>query len=299
MMTAWGDALLRGNEFLLHTFQTGWRLDRAAFGAMLRRAAGRPAETLAATVTRLVVEGSSAWAYLSDGAQVETRFLIDATGRPGALSRIIGRRIVRLDSLMGFVLNVGSLTDGTEGLVSESFADGWWYTVLVPRSGRLVGCMTDSDLARRLNLSTVDGFLAALAKTNYVRRIADLCSSRGVPQIRPASSRTFAGRDWPCLLSVGDAALSVDPLSGQGIVRALRSGIFAAYAVSDWLNRGDERGLSRYRSLARRELAAYRATLGDYYAREKRWRDQPFWRRRHPTALSGIFHESRRKTEEY
>jgi flavin-dependent dehydrogenase len=297
-MTAWGDERLRGNEFLLHTFQTGWRLDRAAFDAMMYRAAKGSTELIATAVTRLSVEGTGAKAQLSDGSQVDARFLIDATGRRGALSRMLGYRTVMLDSLVGFVLNVGSMTDGTEGLVSESFAEGWWYTVSVPGSARVVGCMTDSDLARRLSLSVGDGFLTALAKTNHIRRIADLCSSVGAPQIRPASSRTFAGRDWPCFLSVGDATLSVDPLSGQGIVRALRSGISAAYAVSDWLNRGDERGLSGYRSLKRRELAAYRATLADYYGREKRWRNQPFWRRRRPVASPELSHELKFTTQQ-
>ena len=44
------------------------------------------------------------------------------------------------------------------------------------------------------------------------------------------------------LLCVGDAASSFDPVSGQGILKALRSGVFASYAVADWLRQGDARG---------------------------------------------------------
>jgi flavin-dependent dehydrogenase len=71
-----------------------------------------------------------------------------------------------------------------------------------------------------------------------------------------------------------------DPLSGQGILKALRSGIFASYAVTDWLRNGDVRGFARYRLMLQCEFAAYRNTLRDYYAQEQRWPDRPFWRRR-------------------
>jgi flavin-dependent dehydrogenase len=71
-----------------------------------------------------------------------------------------------------------------------------------------------------------------------------------------------------------------DPISGQGIVKALRSGIFAAYAAADWL-RGDASGLTRYQELAAREFAGYRRTLHRYYRQEMRWPDAPFWLRRH------------------
>jgi hypothetical protein len=64
-------------------------------------------------------------------------------------------------------------------------------------------------------------------------------------------------------------------------VKALRSGIFASYAIADWLRRRDERGLARYRLMLKREFVTYRGTLHEYYAQEQRWPDNPFWRRRH------------------
>ncbi len=280
-LTAWGDALLRGNEFLLHTHQTGWRLDRAALDAMLREAASaRVTGFIRAKVTGLALLEDGQCVRLSDGAEVEARFLIDATGPAGVLSRLLGLKPATLDSLVGSVMRVGSRTDGTEGLITESFAEGWWYTVAVPGSGRVVACMTDANLARRLGLSETSGFLALLSKTSHVRNVVDLDVPLGVPQMRPASTRSFAGADSAPLISVGDAAMSLDPLAGQGIVRALRCGVFAAYAAGDWLTRGDASGLSRYRLLMRREFAANRLTLTQYYAREQRWRERAFWRRR-------------------
>jgi flavin-dependent dehydrogenase len=58
---------------------------------------------------------------------------------------------------------------------------------------------------------------------------------RGPVVVRPAQSghlAPVAGDDW---LTVGDAAAGFDPLSSQGIAKALRSGIFASYAIGDLL----------------------------------------------------------------
>jgi len=110
------------------------------------------------------------------------------------------------------------------------------------------------------------------------------------PSRRPTrSARRACGRPGSChvagetslpIIAVGDAASCFDPISGQGIVKALRSGVFASYAAADFLCRGDDTGLARYRSLTVREFAAYRQTLADYYAPERRWAERPFWQGR-------------------
>ena len=87
--------------------------------------------------------------------------------------------------------------------------------------------------------------------------------------IWPAGSRWLEGTTPLPLLCVGDAAICYDPLSGQGIVKALRSGIFASYGIADWLRNRDTRGLARYRLMLECEFAAYRRALRDYYAQEK------------------------------
>ncbi|MFL5801049.1 MAG: NAD(P)/FAD-dependent oxidoreductase, partial [Roseiflexaceae bacterium] len=103
---------------------------------------------------------------------------------------------------------------------------------------------------------------------------------RTPPRLYAAHSQrldTIAGVGW---LAVGDAAATFDPLSSQGIFKALRSGILAAYAIGDYFN-GVHAGLERYEAWIAREFEAYLDTRRDYYGRERRWADSPFWRRRH------------------
>ena len=82
------------------------------------------------------------------------------------------------------------------------------------------------------------------------------------------------------LLCVGDASSCFDPVSGQGIFKALRAGIFASYAIGDRLEHNDDKGLARYQKFIADEFAGYRETLREYYAQEQRFADRQFWRRR-------------------
>jgi flavin-dependent dehydrogenase len=87
---------------------------------------------------------------------------------------------------------------------------------------------------------------------------------------------SVAGGDW---LAVGDAAATMDPLSSQGILRALRGGIFASYAIEERI-RGDAGALGRYAAFVASEHEADRAAAALHYSRESRWAEAPFWSRR-------------------
>jgi flavin-dependent dehydrogenase len=100
------------------------------------------------------------------------------------------------------------------------------------------------------------------------------------PVVRPAGSRQSSAETALPLLCAGDAASCFDPVSGQGIVKALRSGIFASYAMADLLCRGRGDGVIRYRRFVADEFAAYLQALTAYYSLETRWPDHPFWQRR-------------------
>jgi flavin-dependent dehydrogenase len=283
-LSAWGDARLGSNEFLLQPDQVGWRLDRARFDAMMvEGAAQRAALYLPARVTGLARVDDSMdgpWRIAcGDGTIHAARVVVDATGRVAGLARLHGLRPSRLDKLVGCFVHFAGGDDDQE-LTLEAFADGWWYAAAIPGARRVVACMSDTDLVRRLGIGRIEHFMRALDATHYVGRVASTLRPLGPPRLRPAGSQILMGPAPRSLVCVGDAASCFDPISAQGIVKALRSGIFASYAVADWLIRADDSGIRRYRALVQEEFAAYRRTLSDYYAIEQRWSGRPFWRRR-------------------
>jgi flavin-dependent dehydrogenase len=252
---------------------------------MLGRAAtSRSAVHLRSKVVALAHHESRWRVTLSDGTAHSARFVVDATGRAATVARRCGFRPLNLDTLVGCCFHAASRSDGTEGLMIETFAEGWWYTAALPGGRRVLVCMTDADRVRPLGLSCGEGLERLLAETRHIQQVVEISRPIDRPKIYPAGSRRLQGETTLPLLCAGDAAMCYDPVSDQGIVKALRSGIFAAYAIGDFLGKGDVRGLSRYRLMLDREFVSYREALRGYYTQERRWPNRPFWRRRTATA---------------
>lgn len=290
---AWGSPVPHENEFLLRVRQVGWHLDRAAFDRLLAdQAEARGVRVLRATRVLDAVRMDGGWGLpLSTGDALRARFVVDATGARAALARRCGdARHRAVDRLAGFVRFVRQPAGGgAPHTLVEAFADGWWYTAPLPGGRRVVACMTDTDLARGLRLEDDDAWDALLPVT--APRVSESLAGStadGEMVVRAARSRRLdpvAGDGW---LAAGDAASTFDPLSSQGMLKALRSGIYAAYAAGDLLARGEDAGIRRYAAFVRREFDAYLRTRDRYYADERRWSDREFWRRRHESSLHAV-----------
>ena len=218
---------------------------------------------------------------LSGGSACRARFEVDATGRRASFARRMGSRRLTWDRL-ACCARFFTLDDAPESsTVVEACAVGWWYTALAGERC-LVACMTDSDVVRRLALHKADRWLSLLSATRWIRRSIGSGALCGSPIICAAHSVRLdpvCARDW---LAVGDAASAYDPLSSQGIMQALRAGIFASYAIADCLVKSDRTGLARYASFMQHVFASYRRAQVQYYAEERRWADRCFWHRRQP-----------------
>jgi flavin-dependent dehydrogenase len=287
-MASWGSAALVDNDFFLRPANTGWHLDRTAFDAMLARAAqSRGATLLLNRRVRDCRHVGNEWKLtLSPHESLSARFLVDATGGSGALApRCCGARLVEIDKLVSIVAFYEACNAAPTTSV-EAFADGWWYTAGLPNGKRIVACMTDADLVRSLCLHDPEAWRQRLGTMPRIAATLQGGKTSGQVKVRSISSRRLdpaAGADW---LAVGDAASRFDPLSSQGIFKALQSGIFAAYVIGDLLVRRDEAGRDRFCRYVREEFNSYTEVRTTYYREEQRWPERPFWRRRHACAAN-------------
>jgi len=147
--------------------------------------------------------------------------------------------------------------------------------------------MTDADFVKRKRLHDSQEWQRALHTMAHIAATVERGKLSGQLAVRPASSRRLepaAGKDW---LAVGDSASRFDPLSSQGIFKALRSGIFASYAIGDLLTRHDESGMERYGRFVLDEFKSYAEVRTKYYREEQRWPESEFWLRRHASADHG------------
>lgn len=276
---AWGEPVPHENDFLFNAHGNGWHLDRTAFDSLLAAEAERRGAGVLRR-TRLI-DSREGWRLrLSNGGELSARYVIDATGSAAVFARRRGARFVASDRLTGFARFFEDREERDPRTLVEAFPEGWWYTSGLPGGARIVACLTDSDLARRLRLTESSSWSRLLGCTERMKERLRGAEPRGPVLVRATPSRRLdpaVGEGW---LAVGDAASLFDPLSSSGIVKGLRSGIFASYAVGDLLTKGDDRGLRRYRRFLEEEFASYLQMRARCYAEERRWPESEFWRRR-------------------
>ena len=83
--------------------------------------------------------------------------------------------------------------------------------------------------------------------------------------------------------AAGDAAVAFDPLSSQGVLTALYTGLSAGLAVDARLSRipyGTDSALAAYADKVAAARHAYLRGHRVIHAQETRWTDRPFWARR-------------------
>jgi flavin-dependent dehydrogenase len=281
--SAWGEPAPAERSHLTNAYGCGWHVDRCAVDRMLADAAADAGAELrtGTTATGWRYDGSGWDVACADGAVLRGRVLVDATGRRAGAGRALGARRVVFDRLVAVAARARrTATDGGYLLV-EAVADGWWYTAPVPGGDLVAMLMTDPDLCRRGGWATPEGWAARLgAAPATTARVGGAAAS--APGVHPAAShrllRPGDPRPW---LAVGDAGLAVDPISGSGFLRALRTADSAATAVADLLDHpGDAaRLLADHESARDRECTGYLTERARYYGVERRFRT-PFWARR-------------------
>ncbi|MCK8659319.1 flavin-dependent monooxygenase QhpG [Pseudomonas umsongensis] len=258
-------------EFLLDrpTFDRGLREDLRAAGVTLIE--GRV----------LGVQSSS------DGHQVQIEgrevltvdFLVEARGRqaPALGKGLRGPETVSL-------LNRWQGTPGITASAVESLEDGWawmarrddgqcyWQWTVDVASAGLPGKAQLLEYCRQRRRAS------AVAQAFFAGEVeADL-------QLHARSSTAIlspqvCADNW---IRVGDAAMAVDPLSGNGVFQSLSSALQASAVINTLLRKPERAVLAqRFHQQRVEQLFLRFARIGrDFYADEQRWLEQPFWQAR-------------------
>lgn len=281
----WGDDAEHQRDYLFNPAGCGWNVDRAQFdGLLVERAQSAGAMVSRASKFRSITRQRSGWRVSVAGpaglCEISAEVVIDATGRAGSVARRLGARGVAFDHLVGAVAWMDRGGDPDQTLLVEACEIGWWYSMVLPNK-RLVGAfMTDADTLRGTSWRSVYGwrsFLAGAPATSA--RLFERPILTG-PIVRRANSAVLDRVAGPGWIAVGDAASSVDPLSSDGVARAITSGVVAATAVMRWLD-GDAMALEDHSRSIAAGVGQYLAQRTSVYRDEPRWTNSAFWRRRH------------------
>ncbi|VWD64923.1 tryptophan halogenase [Burkholderia lata] len=308
-VSVWASAQPEIKDFFFTTAAYGLCIERLAFDARLRVLAEAAGASLLRGVgfdaCARVERAGSQWRLRlrSEGGvqQHRARYLVDASGRRAVIARALGVAFAPQDDGL-FAYAQWYECDGADDehyTRIEAGPHGWWYSNRLPaRDGgqtrRLVVFHSDKDLPAARMATRLEGYNRLLADSTHIAPLLRARSYRPVGKIHgaPAHSQrldAFCGEGW---MAVGDAAQAYDPLSSQGIDKALRSGSHAGhlihYALTEAVSAAslgpDNHYLQQYDERQQTLWQTYVSNRNYYYHKQPRWSDQPFWQRRHVAA---------------
>jgi flavin-dependent dehydrogenase len=288
VVSAWGDEQPYESDFIFSPYGSGWHVDRRRFDAMLATAAEERGAVVHrdARVLTCSPDPSGGWRVevqsRGQTSCLRASFVVDATGRASWLSRRLGARRLDRDRLVGVVGVFSASAAGPAGdprLLLEAAEHGWWYSALMPNDRLTVAYMTDRDLLPQAPRD-LDGFWSARRRqTTHTRRRLGAAAPQSALRIVSAESYRMdpaGGADW---LAVGDAAMAWDPLSSQGVRKALESA-FAAADTAGAARAGLTARAAEYVDGVARDFERYCRLRAWYYGQVWRWPGSLFWKRR-------------------
>jgi len=149
--------------------------------------------------------------------------------------------------------------------------------------------MTDGDIAGRAHLVAIENWRGRLLATGATAaRVGDAPARWGPRAFNAGSQRLCRSVGADRWLAVGDAALAVDPLSGSGVLRALRTARACAATAIELLQHASLDPIDAYEDERDRESLSYLEERALYYGLERRWPGAVFWQRRMPQVLPSV-----------
>lgn len=289
-VAAWGSPELVEMDFIRSPYGHGWHLDRTRFDLTLQDMAVEAGATICKPARptwfkRCETTWRVALQTLQGCRKVDVDWLLDCSGRSYRIARGLGLARHYADRLLAFYARFRpdprAAVDQDSHTLVEAVPQGWFHTALLPSGERLVTCFTDAGTPWAKEATSREGFLALIQDTVHISRKLETHGYATAAKPQPTDARSsrlerFHGEGW---LAAGDAAIAFDPLSSQGILSALYSGLKSGQAVVGYLG-GDRQALLRYDVSILKLYAQFLRDRRHYYGTEQRWPESLFWKAR-------------------
>ena len=289
--SAWGRGPVETTELVREPDGPAWLLNRARFDSWLRGVAMRRGAALCSKTTVRDLNycaETGLWSLslrLAGGPCVpaQARLILDATGRHATVARRVGgQRVSGEPRLVCAWLNGTTYRElpwSAGSTLVEAVEDGWWYTAPLPGRRRVLAFHTDPDSARVCR--TAQCLISKAGEAPHISATLDATIFQATAEVlhrniaHGGMLTESAGAGW---FATGDAAVHFDPLSSQGLLNALFTGLAAAEAAGRQLaEEAREYPMCEYQQLTRGIADAYRKHLATIYSAEQRWAESGFW----------------------
>ena len=218
-------------------------------------------------------------------AVLPARFVVDASGQEGLLSRQLGLRewdeFFRNLAVYGYYQGGGRLPAPDDGnILIEAQADGWVWHIPLRDGWASVGAVVDAGAGQ-------EGIRRLGAQAYLESQIGRAPHTAGLLAGARRASAAAVVRDWsyrcrtlhgPGYVLAGDAGCFIDPLFSSGVHLALTSGALAAAVVASSLSDRTLAGPAgqMYQELYYKEYGHFRELARLFYS-SNRTADSYFW----------------------
>lgn len=285
MQSYWGSDQVYFVDHMRNPDGLGLNLDRKEFEVYLRQVAeDRGVRCLWSTRFHQSNYENQQWKPLlkspNEDIEINTDFVIDATGRPSHFVRSQGIERTSYDKLIACWMSLPNDLENQMSTISAN-EQGWWYSAIVPNNKRVIAFQTDADLVERSTFKTKETFFALAQENKQMSEIltsSDLneISFHGVTAANSTKLNQVAGTQW---VALGDAAISFDPLSSQGMFNAMACAMQLRQLIKSF---GFTEQLSNvYSQQIENIWRRYLQHKDLFYKQEQRWSQSVFWKRRY------------------
>jgi flavin-dependent dehydrogenase len=280
--SAWGSPEPQEMPAIANPYGPSFHLDRSRFDRFFCNAAREAGVKLfvPARVHRVTsTDGGISLEIEYERARfhLRARFTVDATGASGWLGRRFAAERFVLQHLVG-VARWYRDTTADPVTVIESTEHGFWYSAPLPNAELVAVWITDAKHPSARAGRSDSLWEEALRSAPLTRgRVAENLQL-GESLTRPCGPACCVGGDPRGWLPVGDAALTFDPIAGEGLEHALASALSAAQALLA-THAGSRDAIVDYRNGLLLKFVEHARQRDAVYRLEQRWPHSMFWQR--------------------
>jgi flavin-dependent dehydrogenase len=217
---------------------------------------------------------------------IHTSFVIDASGRQSHFAKSIGVNRIQYDKLISCWISLPNTETNT---MSTIVADelGWWYSAVLPNNKRIISFQTDADIVDKNTFKNLTSFLALIKKNKKMYSLIESNEKEITFHCVVSANSTCldqaVGKQW---VALGDAAISFDPLSSQGMFNAMANAMQLTELLTsfNFINDLDITKIKQFNNEYTNQIAQvwkhYLQHKNIFYSAETRWKDALFWKRR-------------------
>lgn len=294
MQSYWGSKNVQIVDPLRNPDGFGWQLNRKEFESFLRKKAVERSPNCFWSYQLFQCKFENEhWVLtfastneISKKKVIRAKFVIDASGRQSHFAKKIGIERQSVDKLISIWATLTNEEISTLSTISAS-QSGWWYTAPLPNKKRIMAFQTDSDLIGHAQLKTKEAFINLALCNEQMKTILEKSKNsiqfNGIVAANSTQLKQVTGQQWAAL---GDAAISFDPLSSQGMFNAMANALqltdlLTEHQIIFQPNSEKTNQFQReYSEQVNQIWEHYLYHKRIFYSQELRWSNSEFWRRR-------------------